>query len=244
MTLIGPAEYIAQVYRLPDTRRPLRFPDDFETTPEGLLALGGNLHPETLLNAYEKGIFPWFNEGEPILWWHPDPRLVLFPDQVHVSHKMRTFMKRGLYHVSFNLNFPGVMAACAAKRGKARTGTWITDGLQDAFVELHHQGFAHSVEVYSTDNRLVGGMYGLALGKIFFGESMFSDEDNTSKLALIMLCEKLVQHDFFCLDCQVESAHLLSLGAELIPREEFLDALTKGRTSSRERVRFTNPATT
>lgn len=226
------------MYQLPDTSRIITFPDDFSTTEEGLLALGGNLHPQTLLNAYEKGIFPWFNEGDPILWWHPDPRLVLYPDKVHITRKMRTLRLRDTYTTYFNRDFAGMIKRCAAKRGKGRRGTWITPELMESFLKLHEMGYAHSVETYSADGKLVGGMYGLALGRIFFGESMFSDEPNTSKLALFALCDALIQKDFILLDCQVESEHLKSLGAETISRADFLQALKNGRTDSRDRIIF------
>lgn len=218
------------MYRLPSTTRPLGFPDDFETTPEGLLAIGGNLHPRTLLLAYAKGIFPWFNAGDPILWWHPDPRLVLFPSEVHVARRLKPVLKNQRFGVSLDRAFEAVISACAAKRGARREATWITSELKSAFITLHRQGFAHSVEVWNRDDRLVGGLYGIALGRIFFGESMFSDATNASKVALITLCRVLREKGFLLLDCQVESEHLRTLGARTIPRAEFLRYLQAGGT--------------
>jgi leucyl/phenylalanyl-tRNA--protein transferase len=194
-----------------------------------LLAIGGNLHPQTLLNAYAKGIFPWFNPGDPILWWHPNPRLVLFPHEIHVARRLKPLWKRRQWRVVFNRDFPAVLNACAAKRGPRRTATWITAGLKDSFIALHRRGFAHSVEVRDAgDDRLLGGLYGMALGKIFFGESMFSHVPNASKFALIELCQRLAQRDFLLLDCQVESEHLKTLGARALPRAEFLRFLRRG----------------
>lgn len=238
------------MYYLPNTQYPIDFPDYFETTPEGLLAIGGNLLPETLIDAYSKGIFPWFSEGDPILWWHPDPRLVIFPGHVHIPKRMRRLFNKAcrefkgktlntgsekyLYFITIDMDFKAVIQNCAAKRGRGRTSTWITPQMIDAYTNLHRLGFAHSVEVWDRARHLVGGMYGLVLGKIFFGESMFSHADNASKLALFSLCELLDQKAFLLLDCQVDSPHLRTLGARPISRREFLTFLNKGQTATKE----------
>lgn len=187
--------------------------------PNGLLAFGGGLEPERLLSAYRQGIFPWYSEGEPILWWTPDPRCVLFPEKVHVSSRTRRRFNSGCYRVTADTAFASVMAGCAEPRlGVA--GTWITPELTAAYVELHTQGITHSVEVWQ-GQQLVGGIYGMALGKVFFGESMFSRAVDASKIALVALCRQLQQWSFGMLDCQVTNPHLLSMGAMEIPRAEF-----------------------
>jgi leucyl/phenylalanyl-tRNA---protein transferase len=229
------------MYRLPTSNTPLDFPNDFKTSPEGLLAMDGNLLPETLINAYAKGIFPWFNEGDPLLWWHPDPRLVLFFDQIHVSQSLQKLIKKTVflqedtdekykYHVTINQDFGTVIEACASMRAEGRETTWITKSMKKAYGQLHNLGFAHSVEVWNPEKELVGGMYGIAIGKVFFGESMFSRENNTSKLAFYWLSTFLKKHGFLLLDCQVESAHLKGLGAKNISRIEFLECLKRGKT--------------
>lgn len=221
------------MYFLPNISAPLEFPNSFVTTPEGLLAIGGNLHPKTLIAAYSKGIFPWYNREDPILWWHPNPRLVLFPEKVHITHKMAKLIRQDHYRITLNQNFPGVISACANKRGPKRNDTWLMPELIVSYSRLHEMGFAHSVEVWNTNNELVGGVYGIALGKIFFGESMFSHEPNTSKLGFIALCKLLVQNHFLVIDCQVETEHMKSLGAESIPRRQFLTLLKRGETQNR-----------
>lgn len=229
------------MYRLSEIDEPFDFPDNFKTTPEGLLAVGGNLHPLTLICAYAKGIFPWFNEGQPILWWHPSPRLVMFPKNLHISRRMKDTLKHtsflnpirhteASYRVTLNKDFAHVIKSCAKTGKKGREDTWITPGIKKSYVELHKMGFAHSVEVWNKKNELVGGMYGIAMGKIFFGESMFSVESDMSKIALIWLCAFLEKNKFLLLDCQVESAHLKTLGATTISQKEFLNYLKKGGT--------------
>jgi leucyl/phenylalanyl-tRNA--protein transferase len=218
------------MYRLPDTDLPLEFPDDFETFPEGLLALGGNLHPQTLINAYAKGIFPWYSKDDPLLWWHPDPRMVLFPNHVYVSTKTRKILKRGDFTTTANAAFGQVIRECASKRGKNRDDTWIQDEIIAAYEDLHRLRFAQSVEVWDKNKKLVGGIYGVCLGGIFFGESMFSHADNASKIALIRLCELMEENGILLLDCQVESEHLKSMGSTAIPREKFLSLLQKAKT--------------
>jgi len=195
---------------------PLEAAEDY-----GLLAVGGDLSPERLLLAYSLGIFPWYNPGEPILWWSPDPRCVLFPSRLHISRSMHRFMRKQLYRVSFNQNFAGVIYWCRRLRKKLDgSGTWITPEMQQAFLRLHQLGFAHSVECWEGDE-LVGGIYGVCLGRCFFGESMFSRRENSSKLVLIQLVQKLEQLGFVLLDCQQTTDHLLSMGAEEIARSEF-----------------------
>ncbi|MCE3252657.1 MAG: leucyl/phenylalanyl-tRNA--protein transferase [Cellvibrio sp.] len=189
------------------------------TEPEGLLAAGGDLSPERILAAYYRGIFPWFNPGDPILWWSPNPRTVVYPDQLHISKSLHKTLRRGIYRVTFDNCFQAVMAECAAPRAYT-DGTWISDEIIAAYCELHERGFAHSVEVWC-DDKLVGGLYGIALGRIFFGESMFSRADNASKVGFAHLVRQLGTWDFQLIDCQVANDHLFSLGAIEIPREEF-----------------------
>lgn len=187
--------------------------------PEGLLAVGGDLSPERILAAYHRGIFPWFNPGDPILWWSPSPRTVVYPDQLHISKSLRKTLRQGIYRVTFDNCFRAVMTACAAPRSYA-DGTWISDEIIAGYSALHERGFAHSVEVWR-DDELVGGLYGMALGQIFFGESMFSRADNASKVGFAHLVRQLLAWDFKLIDCQVANEHLFSLGAVEIPREEF-----------------------
>ena len=187
--------------------------------PDGLLAAGGDLSAERLLYAYRHGIFPWYDDGQPILWWSPDPRCVLRPHEFHVSRRLRRSLSRGNFDVSFNQAFDDVIAACAEERG-GQQGTWITAEMTGAYSNLHQQGWAHSIEIWRA-GRLEGGLYGLSIGRAFFGESMFSRQTNASKAAMLCLCQQLIRHDFEILDCQVESPHLISLGASLMPRPRF-----------------------
>ena len=187
--------------------------------PNGLLAAGGSLSKERLIDAYRSGIFPWYSPGEPILWWSPDPRCVVIPDQIHISRSMRKRLKKKDYTVVFDRNFSGVMDACSAPREDAE-GTWISDQMKLAYNALHKEGVAHSVEVYINDE-LVGGLYGLSMGKLFFGESMFSRAKDTSKIAFILMVEQLQKWGYALIDCQVSNDHLFSLGAIEISREEF-----------------------
>lgn len=191
--------------------------------PNGLLAIGGDLSATRLLRAYRQGIFPWYNPDEPILWWCPDPRTVLPPSGMHVSHSLRKTIRRADYALSFDRAFDEVLEACSAARGKSR-GTWLGDDMRGAYAELHRRGNAHSVEVWR-DGALIGGLYGVTLGRVFFGESMFSRATDASKLALYWLAQQLQRWDFEMIDCQVSSAHLLSLGARELPREQFLKTL-------------------
>ncbi|GGY66829.1 leucyl/phenylalanyl-tRNA--protein transferase [Cellvibrio zantedeschiae] len=195
--------------------------------PNGLLAVGGDLSPERILAAYHQGIFPWFNPGDPILWWSPSPRTVIYPTQLHVSKSLRKLIRSGTYRVSFDHCFSDVMRACAAPRSYA-DGTWISEDIIAGYSELHERGYAHSVEVWRKNDdqeELVGGLYGMALGRIFFGESMFSRADNASKVGLAFLVAQLQAWEFQLIDCQVANEHLFSLGAVEIPREEFQQLL-------------------
>ncbi|MCP4010098.1 MAG: leucyl/phenylalanyl-tRNA--protein transferase [Proteobacteria bacterium] len=196
------------------------FPSLEQASEDGLLAVGGDLSPERLQCAYSLGVFPWFEEGQPILWWSPDPRCILYPEQFKTSRSLRKAVQRASFRVSYDLAFESVIAACAAPRDQ-HAGTWITPGMQNAYGKLHELGCAHSVEVWQGDE-LVGGLYGVSLGRVFYGESMFSRVSNASKFALKSLCEKLVSKNYKLIDCQLESEHLLSLGAQTIPRAQFI----------------------
>jgi leucyl/phenylalanyl-tRNA--protein transferase len=210
------------------------FPD-VETAldePDGLLAAGGDLDTDRLVTAYSKGIFPWYDDGQPILWWSPDPRCVLFPADFHVARRLRQASRNSSMTLSFNRAFDKVISACAGKR-EMQPGTWITPEMAAAYLRLHDKGWAHSVEVWNAD-QLVGGLYGLAIGKVFFGESMFSLESNASKFALYGLSRHLLENDFVMLDCQVVSQHLITLGATTIPRAKFAATLEQNcRPTSR-----------
>ncbi len=209
------------VYRLPEQTV---FPPVEHAVESGLLAVGGDLSPERLLAAYREGIFPWYSEGEPLLWWSPDPRFVLFPDELRISRSMRQFLKKESLRITFDLAFPEVIAACRKPR-PGQDGTWITKEMEEAYITLHHLGYAHSVEVRQ-EGTLTGGLYGVSLGRVFFGESMFSTRANASKAALITLVSRLKELHFDLIDCQVETPHLGSLGARFIPPREF-NALLK-----------------
>jgi leucyl/phenylalanyl-tRNA--protein transferase len=191
--------------------------------PNGLLAIGGDLVPQRLLRAYAQGIFPWYNPDEPILWWCPDPRAVLVPSQLHVSRSLQRAIRRADYAVTLDTRFEAVVASCAAPRARSR-GTWLGDDMREAYRQLYELGHAHSIELWR-DGELVGGLYGVALGRVFFGESMFSRVDNGSKIALYWLCRQLEAWDFPLIDCQVSSDHLLSLGAQTLRRDDFLRRL-------------------
>lgn len=208
------------------TKENKEFPPPSLASEEGILAVGGDLSPERILNAYRKGIFPWFNEGEPIAWWSPDPRMVLFPSELKVSKSMRPYFNQQKFQVTFDTNFEAVIENCQAPRNKQWGGTWITNEIVDAYSRLYQMGFAHSVEVWQSD-RLVGGLYGISLGKCFFGESMFSQVSNASKFGFIYLVKKLESLGFWLVDCQQQTHHLQSLGAKPILREEFLRILKK-----------------
>jgi len=187
--------------------------------PNGLLAAGGDLGIERLLDAYRHGIFPWFAEGEPILWWSPDPRMVLLPDALKISRSLERILRNKRFEVRFDTAFRAVMGACAEPR-EGQAGTWITAGMIDAYCDLHDAGWAHSVETW-IDGQLAGGLYGVAIGSMFFGESMFTRARDASKIALVHLAQRLHGHHFGLIDCQMATAHLASLGAREIPRTEF-----------------------
>ena len=188
--------------------------------PNGLLAAGGDLSPQRLLAAYRRGIFPWFSVGEPILWWSPDPRMVLFPDELKISRSLAKTLRNANYEVRLDTVFGDVIRACADKPRVGQPGTWITRKMQQAYCELHRLGYAHSVETW-IEGELAGGLYGIAIGRAFYGESMFSDARDASKIALAHLCAYLKLRGFGIIDCQMETRHLASLGAHTIPRRDF-----------------------
>lgn len=191
--------------------------------PNGLLAMGGDLAPARLLQAYRQGIFPWFSPEDPVLWWSPDPRTVLFPDKVHISHSMRKLLKKNPFEMCVNRDFKATLEACAAPRTDQQ-GTWITPEMQQAYLRLHGMGYAHSIETWQ-DGVLVGGLYGVRIGQVFFGESMFSHVDNASKVALIALCQGIDDWKLALIDCQFATEHLLRMGATPIARKTYLQLL-------------------
>lgn len=195
--------------------------------PDGLLAFGGDLSPERLLYAYRHGIFPWYSEGQPILWWSPDPRAVMFPDSFHISCSLNKRLRQGRFEASFDTAFENVIKGCAGLRRKQpEGGTWITPAMQHAYTQLHRLGYAHSLEIVM-DGELAGGLYGVALGGVFFAESMFSLRDNVSKIALACLAKQLSAWKFGLIDCQMYSDHLARLGSVSIPRTEFMHLLQR-----------------
>jgi len=207
-------------------------PDLALTDPNGLLAVGGILSPERLLEAYSFGIFPWFEEGQPVLWWTPDPRMVLFPGELHISKSLAKAIKKAPFLLTSDRAFREVMQACAGDRPYAR-GTWITEEMIEAYCQLHDLGYAHSVEAWE-GGTLVGGLYGIAIGKVFFGESMFSHRDNASKIAFSHLVKTLKDTGYALIDCQVPSDHLASFGAREISRADFMKQLPKRDSNSRQ----------
>lgn len=209
------------VYLLSET---LSFPHPSLASQEGLLAVGGDLSQERLLLAYRHGIFPWFTEDEPILWWSPDPRLVLFPRDFHLSRSLRKVLRKQLFEITMDQAFVRVIGECARIRSRKGEPTWIVEAMIEAYCRLHDSGFAHSVETWCK-GKLVGGLYGVSLGRCFFGESMFSRVSNASKAALATLVDYLRERSFGLIDCQVTTRHLESLGAREMPRERFLTLL-------------------
>ena len=207
------------VFRLLDDQ--IIFPDTALADPDGLLAIGGDLSASRLTLAYQSGIFPWFSEGDPILWFAPHERCVIFPDKIKVSKSMKKVLNSSTFKVTENLAFDKVIMNCANAIRKDQDGTWITDDMQKAYINLHQQGIAHSVEVWQNDE-LVGGLYGIIVGRVFCGESMFSKVSNASKSALIHLCQT---NNYDLIDCQLPNGHLMSLGAEMISRDEYLTFL-------------------
>lgn len=202
----------------------LEFPPADNAHADGLLAVGGDLSPERLLLAYKSGIFPWFNDDALILWWSPDPRMVLFPHKIKISKSMRQLLSGRRFTLTRNKCFKEVLEACAKIERMGQEGTWITYNMKEAYLRLHDQGFARSYEVWE-DKKLVGGLYGIDLGHVFCGESMFSKASNASKFAFIKLAKDLEESNYKFIDCQVYTRHLASLGAEEIPRKEFLKLL-------------------
>ena len=200
------------------------FPNIETANVDGIIAIGGDLSSERLLLAYKSGIFPWYNEGEPIIWYSPDPRMILYPERLKVSKSMRSVLRKGNFKITFNQNFEEVIANCKTINRKDEPGTWITDEMQKAYIQLYKKGIAKSVEVWQNDE-LVGGLYGIDLGTIFCGESMFSKVSNASKVAFIYLSQKCENENYKVIDCQVYNEHLASLGAEEISRKEFIKIL-------------------
>lgn len=227
------------VFRLEDE---YIFPPPGLADPDGLLAVGGDLSEERLLLAYSMGIFPWYSEESPILWWSPDPRLVLVPEELRISRSLRQTLKKGIYTITMDTDFNAVIRKCASvERGKDG-GTWITEAMVGAYNRLYNSGYAHSIESWRGD-KLAGGLYGVSLGSAFFGESMFSEKNDASKVALVMLVWQLLEWKFSFIDCQISTAHLERLGAREIPRGKFLDRLSSALRTPTRKGRWTLSAT-
>ena len=224
------------LFRL-DSRFPELFPDPAKVNGRGPACFGGDLSPERLFAAYRLGFFPWFSEGDPILWWHPDPRFVLFPKNLKVSKSMRPYFNQQKYTVRYDTRFEEVMRECQKKIRPGQWGSWITEELIEGYVSLHEKGIAHCVEVYEGEE-LVGGLYGLALGKVFFGESMFHHRPNASKFGFISLVRRLEERNYRMIDCQQKTNHLQSLGGESISREKFLDEIAPIDSEETERGKW------
>lgn len=224
------------IYRL-NPRYPTSFPDPELADANGLLAIGGDLSPSRLLAAYRTGIFPWYGEDQPLLWWSPDPRCVILPEAFRIPHTVRKELRKSRFSVTFDCAFAAVMHACAQTFRPGQDGTWIVDDMIEAYTRLHEAGFAHSVEVWeesgeeggfiADEKRLVGGLYGVYLNRVFFGESMFHLRPHASKLALVQLMDWLHDRECVLVDCQMETAHIMRYGAELLPRTLFLERLRK-----------------
>lgn len=214
------------LFQLDGTPPNMPFPEPHlaEDEPNGLLAVGGDLRIERLLNAYRQGVFPWYSEGQPLLWWSPNPRMVLYPGKVHVSRSLRKQLKAGGLELRINSDFHKVTEECAAPRDD-QDGTWLLPEMRDAYLALHLAGYAHSIELWH-DNTLVGGMYGVSMGGVFFGESMFSRIPSASRIVMVYLSELLLAHGFSLIDCQVYNPHLERMGAIEIPRSRFLQELS------------------
>ena len=208
----------------------ITFPPAHLANPDGILAIGGDLSTDRLLLAYQKGLFPWFNPEDPILWWSPDPRFVLYPDELKIAKSMRPYFNQKKFDFSFDQDFEQIIRSCQQQWRKGQEGgTWISDAMIQAYLQLHKKGYAHSVEVWQ-DGELVGGLYGVSIGKVFFGESMFSRVSNASKAGFITLVKILERMGFWLIDCQQETRHLRSLGGRAIPREEFLNYMRKNES--------------
>ncbi len=213
------------MFILPSNATDLRFPPVELASPEGLLAIGGDLRSERLLEAYHHGIFPWYSEGQPILWWSPDPRAVLLPGELRIARSLKKVLRKRLFRVTLDTAFADIIEACAAPRPRSpEGGTWITPEMIDAYCRLHEQGYAHSVEAWLGDE-LAGGLYGVAVGGVFFGESMFSRRSDASKVAFVHLVRQLQAWGFGLVDCQLPSTHLTTLGAVPVRRRDFLRLL-------------------
>jgi leucyl/phenylalanyl-tRNA--protein transferase len=201
------------------------FPSPETATEDGIVCLGGNLSPGMLLSAYSQGLFPWFSENEPILWWSPDPRFVVFPEEAHASSSMKKILRQGRFELKFDASFREVIRACSSAKRPGQRGTWITGAMIEGYCRLHELGYAHCAEAWS-EGRLAGGLYGVSLGRIFFGESMFSRVPNASKAAFLFLASFLRSRGFGLIDSQVYTAHVASLGGRAIPRAEYLARLS------------------
>lgn len=228
------------VYLLSDE---LIFPSPKLAAQEGLLAVGGDLSQKRLLLAYRMGIFPWYSENEPIMWWSPDPRLILYPDQLKISKSLSKVINKGGFELTMDQDFKAVITACAESRTGTNEGTWIVDEMIAAYCKLHESGLAHSVEAWM-DGQLAGGLYGVSIGRCFFGESMFTRISNASKVALVGLVKYLQSLHFDLIDCQVTTAHLLSFGAHEIPRSRFLDELAIALKAPTLEGRWSFPSST
>ena len=209
------------IYKLIDD---IVFPPASDAQPDGLLAVGGDLSAKRILLGYQMGIFPWYSEGQPILWWSPDPRTIFEPDNIVISKTLRQTLNKGIYEVTFDKAFVEVIKACKEVPRKGQEGTWITPEMQNAYIHLHKLGYAHSVESWR-EGELVGGLYGVSLGRCFFGESMFFRRTDASKVALVVLLQRLKAWSFQMIDAQMTTRHLLSLGAKEVPRNVFLKRL-------------------
>ncbi len=216
----------------------ISFPPADLAGKDGLLAVGGDLSPERLIEAYSKGIFPWYSEDSPILWWSPDPRMLLIPDEFKLKKSFRNTLNKNIYTTSFDSSFEDVMRACARVERKGQEGTWITEEMITAYTRLHEMGYCHSVETFHED-KMVGGLYGVSLGRTFFGESMFHTKQDASKVALYRLVEKLRAWNFDFIDVQQDTAHLRSLGAKNIPRKKFLTLLGKSLKGKTHKGKWT-----
>jgi leucyl/phenylalanyl-tRNA--protein transferase len=223
------------IYQLPED---IVFPSPELSEPNGLLAIGGDLTEKRLLYAYALGIFPWYSEGDPILWWSPDPRLVLIPENLKISRSLRQCIKKNIFHVTVDEAFHDVICNCAHVRRSQGEDTWITQEMIDAYSRLFDQGFAHSIESWY-QGELVGGLYGVCLGSAFFGESMFTKKSNASKVAFVSLVELLRKWDFTLIDCQVTTSHLMSFGAHEMSRKKFLKMLRQALQAPTHRGRWT-----
>lgn len=201
------------------------FPPVDRASSEGILAVGGDLSPERLIRAYSLGIFPWYSAGEPIVWWSPDPRFVLFPDEIHISRSMSRILKKGQFQITFDRDFRSVIDGCRRPRA-GEPGTWITHEMREAYCRLHDLGYAHSVEAWQKE-QLAGGLYGVSLGAVFFAESMFYARSNASKAALIVLGRHLERMGYPLIDCQVYSRHVATLGGRMIPRRRYVEIVEK-----------------